>query len=274
MPRTLSETISPERRAANTERKRRWREQNPEKLILNAEQKQAARIRTKTHIEKNRAAHNEYLRQWAAKRRREAGIPKRGPSKTTDPEAAKAKQRQWRLNNPEKLARYTANWKARNPTKIKAYVEANRLKTRERNRKLQREKRAKYGSEWYHLTHEQKQEWNAKNRQRYANDLHLSREYTKRRSHIRRVRIKGSTGHYMSSDIDALFTRQKGKCACCTNKLVKEGPGIFHIDHIMPIVRGGSNWPDNLQLLCQFCNLSKGCKHPDDWAREHGLLFI
>jgi 5-methylcytosine-specific restriction endonuclease McrA len=45
------------------------------------------------------------------------------------------------------------------------------------------------------------------------------------------------------------------------------------VDHVLPLSRGGSNGPENLQLLCPKCNLVKGSRHPDDWARENGLLF-
>jgi 5-methylcytosine-specific restriction endonuclease McrA len=33
----------------------------------------------------------------------------------------------------------------------------------------------------------------------------------------------------------------------------------------MPLKLGGSNWPENLQLLCRTCNLRKNAKHPDVW---------
>jgi 5-methylcytosine-specific restriction endonuclease McrA len=35
----------------------------------------------------------------------------------------------------------------------------------------------------------------------------------------------------------------------------------------MPLSRGGSNDPGNLQLLCPLCNHRKKDKHPDDWAK-------
>lgn len=31
-----------------------------------------------------------------------------------------------------------------------------------------------------------------------------------------------------------------------------------HIDHIVPVARGGGNHVDNLQVLCAACNLAKG----------------
>jgi 5-methylcytosine-specific restriction endonuclease McrA len=40
-----------------------------------------------------------------------------------------------------------------------------------------------------------------------------------------------------------------------------EAPGvIMHIDHIVPLAKGGKNELDNLQLLCGKCNLKKGAK--------------
>lgn len=33
-----------------------------------------------------------------------------------------------------------------------------------------------------------------------------------------------------------------------------------HIDHIVPVSRGGQNNKENLQLLCVSCNTSKGAK--------------
>lgn len=38
---------------------------------------------------------------------------------------------------------------------------------------------------------------------------------------------------------------------------------IYHIDHIKPISKGGTNEKTNLQLTCEPCNLAKGGKYEE-----------
>ena len=85
----------------------------------------------------------------------------------------------------------------------------------------------------------------------------------------RKARIKQVGGTFTGHDIQRLYENQKGKCAsCCAS--IKSG---YEIDHVYPIALGGSNWPDNLQLLCAPCNRAKSYKDPLVWAKENGRLL-
>lgn len=88
----------------------------------------------------------------------------------------------------------------------------------------------------------------------------------------REARKRGAGGRHTASDVASLFESQRGVCAGCDVVLVQHGKGKMHVDHIMPVKLGGSNWPENLQLLCPLCNTSKGAQHPDDWARRIGKV--
>lgn len=47
------------------------------------------------------------------------------------------------------------------------------------------------------------------------------------------------------------------KCQACWNKPNKETDIVLHIDHINPAILWWSNNIDNLQVLCNICNISK-----------------
>lgn len=59
----------------------------------------------------------------------------------------------------------------------------------------------------------------------------------------------------------AVFARDGEVCAYCGTT---EGP--FHIDHIHPKSRGGSDDLENLTVACAPCNLSKRDKTLEEWG--------
>lgn len=93
-------------------------------------------------------------------------------------------------------------------------------------------------------------------------------------SHKRRCAERNAEGSFTAEDIQKLFESQFGMCTGCGNALESSGDKKFHVDHVMPIALGGSNWPHNLQLLCPRCNLTKNAKHPDLWSKVKPLAKL
>ena len=77
----------------------------------------------------------------------------------------------------------------------------------------------------------------------------------------RRAKLKGSGGKHTADDIDTIYRSQKGRCWWCGKKVGE----AFHVDHRIPVAKGGSDNPGNLVISCPSCNLKKRDKHPWDF---------
>jgi 5-methylcytosine-specific restriction endonuclease McrA len=145
----------------------------------------------------------------------------------------KAKQN-YRENVDERKA-YIKQWRERNPELVEKYKATSQS------------------------THNQRQKaWRA-----------LNPENVKASSANRRARRVGNGGQHTPDDIKAIYAMQRGMCACCGIKL----NGKYHVDHIYPLVAGGSNDRLNLQIACATCNLKKNSKDPIDFMQSMGKLL-
>ena len=89
------------------------------------------------------------------------------------------------------------------------------------------------------------------------------------RQSARRAKINSSTAGdraHIAKIYRVAAEEPKVRCYLC-NKLIPFGDR--HVDHILPISKGGLTRPSNLAVTCSHCNLSKASKHPN----EFGLLI-
>lgn len=86
----------------------------------------------------------------------------------------------------------------------------------------------------------------------------------------RRARELEAEGSFTGDDVAAMFKGQGGRCWYCQANLKKTG---YHVDHYIPLSKGGSNDPSNLRLACPTCNLRKSAKMPNEWEGSKGRLL-
>lgn len=151
------------------------------------------------------------------------------------PEKARAKNKKFKKNNPEYFKRYYQNNKETHNAQSRAWAKAN-PEARNEAVKLHRKRNPDY--------------WRAPN-------------------HNRAARERSAEGFFRAADIREIRRRQKDRCAYCRKNLKGKGS----VDHIQPLVSGGTNWPKNLQLVCISCNSKKKHKCPLVFAAELGRLL-
>lgn len=78
-------------------------------------------------------------------------------------------------------------------------------------------------------------------------------------SHRRRARKAGAQGTCSAEQAVARIAFYGGMCAYC------HVAPHEHLDHVIPLSRGGTNWPANLRPACARCNISKKDKFLSEW---------
>ena len=115
-------------------------------------------------------------------------------------------------------------------------------------------------------------EWKANNKERvkeiWDEWYEKNREYAIARANERRLLEISAIGNFTNTDIKRLLFAQECKCVYCGVDL----DSGFHADHIYPLMNYKYNGPENIQLLCQFHNLSKGAKDPIEYEELIGVL--
>lgn len=178
-----------------------------------------------------------------------------------------ARTRDYAAKNAEKISKSRKEYRDRNLEEVKKKKREyhNRLKNDSEYRERRKKYREQYEKKNKETLKEKRRLQNKRDRakRREDNKRHRKENPELHRTYRqnRRARIEKADGHHTSADIKNILQSQNFKCEGCEVDLDKN----YHVDHVMPVYLGGSNWPGNLQILCPSCNTSKGRKHPCDW---------
>jgi 5-methylcytosine-specific restriction endonuclease McrA len=204
----------------------------------------------------------------------------------------KERDRQYYLLNKEKILAANLRWKMANPEKIKAINDRSRLKNIEkvRARSLEwyykdrenilanmktpevRKRRAELQKRKYHANHSEirkyMNEWQRgeKSKEYQRNYYHSHRDKFRIKDKIHNARRR-SAGYLTKSDVQKIYEDNillYGALTCylCNEKIEF---GKDHLDHKMPISKGGITEISNMGVACPSCNLRKNNKTVDEF---------
>lgn len=165
----------------------------------------------------------------------------------------RGKSKHWREQNTEHRLDYGRNYYRENQDYFREYYESNKEHIKELSQK------------WYAANKDRKSE----SRQQWlSQNIDSYREYQKqwRKDNPDKVRTyehrhdkrqKDNGGCFTSDEWLALCERYDNRCVCC-----KQHKPLT-VDHVIPVVKGGTSDISNIQPLCKSCNSKKRDKTMD-----------
>lgn len=264
-------------------RDREYRAQNRDALL---EQQRQYRAENTDRVRENRRA-------WYAKNR-DRVLNKRREGYSEGREECRERNRQYRAEHRDDLLEKSRQYRAKHRDEINERKRLQRLANYdhviERERQYVKENADYIRARRREYTENNREKVNAQKRTYWARRSDAARENTTRyvdanrerirqnarrlraenpvphRAHVARRKLKlKESGTFTTADIEAIRVAQGNRCYLC-KKSLSDG---YHIDHFIPLAKGGTNDPGNLRLACPHCNLSKGAKHP----HELGILI-
>jgi 5-methylcytosine-specific restriction endonuclease McrA len=159
-------------------------------------------------------------------------------------ERARESRKQYYRNNHQRMRRLQRIYRATNADRLSRVERDWRRRNRDHKRALDRS-------------------WAA----RFPDKVRVFKRVSE---HRRRSKKLASAETHNASEINALVSKQCGRCAYCLTSFRIAG---YHIDHVVPLKLGGHNGITNIQLLCPPCNTRKSAKDPIKFRQENGFLL-
>lgn len=172
--------------------------------------------------------------------------------------------RQWALDNPDRVRKYNTEWRRKWRVDNLERERANKRRSwhlhGEQNKAKHKARHQRDMADPVKAVHirEQKKKWAQSNPEKrkasivnWTNNNKQRVRFNWKRNSARRRHNVGTFTH------DQWYARVAfygWKCAYCLIDLTEK---TLTIDHIIPIIKGGTNWASNLAPACRKCNVRK-----------------
>ena len=210
--------------------------------------KDSCKVCDKKYRENNKDKIKEYMKEYG-KNNKDSLTEYRKKYYENNKEYMKEYMKNYYENTKDKrkeyMKEYGKNYYENNKDKRKEYMKEYRENTKD--------KRKEYMKEYREANKDKIKEYRKNNRDKLL-------EYT----HKRRALKLGNGGSYTKSQWLDTLEYFDYKCAY-TGECIKHG---CHVEHIVPVSKGGTSYIWNLVPSTESANLSKGNKTMEEWYRE------
>ena len=170
----------------------------------------------------------------------------------------------YRWLNPEYKRRRVQRkkeWELAHKEHLRQYYKQYRQIHREERRQYQREYQKYHGRRYYLAHKEEKKRYVKQYRQTHKAELNA---WDAKRRALKQEALANLTKG-QKAEIKEIYRRAREdrnvRCYICGKKIPL---GHRHVDHIVPLSKGGKHVPSNLAITCDECNLKKGAKTPEE----------
>lgn len=228
-------------------------------MMSKSEYAEHRRIKRLRNIEKARAYERSMREKHKVKRRE-----KRHAKRLSSPEITRAIERAYREKNSAKCQERTLRWRGKNPEAFRESIKKSRPKFRSWYRVYYTENREKILARSQKYRETNLEACKAAQRASYRRAFIKSPEKFKARD-LKRRALEKAGGHATGEEIRTRVASLGGRCIYC-------GGPYEHLDHLIPLSKGGTGWSHNLVPSCAGCNLAKGDLMPGEWmTKKFGL---
>jgi hypothetical protein len=191
--------------------------------------------------------------------------------------------REYYKRNKEKRNNSYKDWYEKNRDKVlkesKLYYQDNRDRILERQKEYYRKNKEELSEKCKNHRQENQEKYRIKDQENYQKHKGKKLEYAKnyRQSHPEIKRAAESKRRARKAQAptepwthEEIALQGTGFCPYCGKEIgLVYNPKVIHIDHIVPLSRGGSNLKENLEAVCCSCNMKKHDKTKEEFLNEN-----